>query len=177
MGKRFHFSLYEIGSVLLLGLFFLKFSISWTMAFFILGWLIGSLLGGIEQWVVNIVAQEKTDKTVDARSSSLAQIFTRLSQKVDLKQTTLYSPLFLLIFLPLAWFILTSTGSPVGAGLIIALGWQYASDLLLHQRDIPYLRQHYYSKLGLDFSKEVMYIRLTWLILAVFALMLLLTIV
>ena len=53
------------------------------------------------------------------------------------------SVLFMLTYIALTLYVLTSTGSALGAGFMLGLGLHYCLDLWLYQRDVTLFHEHF----------------------------------
>jgi hypothetical protein len=69
------------------------------------------------------------------------------------KKLTTRSVLFLLIYVPIALFVLTSTGSYFGMGLVLGLGLHYCYDFIQYRRDLTKFHDHFLWQVKRPFSK------------------------
>jgi hypothetical protein len=69
------------------------------------------------------------------------------------KKLTTRSVFFLLVYVPVALLVLTSTGSYFGMGMILGLGLHYCYDFLRYRRDLSSFEQHFLWQVKRKFSE------------------------
>lgn len=86
------------------------------------------------------------------------------------KQLITRSALFLVAYVALALYIITSTGSAIGIGMILGIGLHYCFDFLLYKRDLELLRSHFLWQLKREFAQQE--VNALFLVICVFFLLL-----
>lgn len=118
-------------------LFYFAFNDIWSLAFFIAGVVIASLL----LWF---------DQTIGY------QYYAEPGQSVQLVTR---SPLFIVVMLPVTLFVVTSSGSPLGMGLVLAMGAIICSELWWWRNNLEVLNNRFYVKT----DKNLTHTEFTWI--------------
>lgn len=131
-------------SLLISPLFFFAFSTIWEFAFFVVGWLIAVVLLWFDQTIAYHYYAEP-EKPV--------QLITR-------------SPLFLVVYIPMTLFVITSSGSSLGMGIVLGIGAILCTELWWWRQHIEILNGRFYAHA----AKPLTLNEFTWLtrFLAVF---------
>lgn len=88
---------------------------------------------------------------------------------------TIYSLLFMALLLPFSFFVITSTGSTLGSGIVVGICLQVSLALYQIRSDYPAIAAKFFNQLQRDPSKkEVQYLIWLWWGWTVFCLILLL---
>lgn len=123
--------------LLLSPLFYFAFNDWWMFGFFVVGILVGILLLWFDQ-----VAGYK----YYAEPGRKVQLITR-------------SPIFIVISLPVTLFVVTSSGSALGMGLVLALGIVLCGELWWWRKDVTVLNGRFY----VETDKELTETEFTWI--------------
>jgi hypothetical protein len=115
---------------LLAPLFYFAFSSIWQFAFFCGG--IGIAL--VLMWL---------DQTV------LYRYYSEPEQPVQLVTR---SPLFFVAYIPMTLYVITSSGSPLGMGLVLAIGIILATELFIWRNNPQVLNGRFYAHTGKQLS-------------------------
>jgi len=162
------YSLSLLVFILYFALFAFRFALPFPYAFFVVGGVIGYFFIYIDRFVqIFLDRQGKKDKVPE-----LDDVKEYMDQaiKSNRVQPVLHSTYFLLIYLPLALFVITSSGSAVGVGLILGIGVYYLTDLWTHYNDHPYITHTYLSEIKHTFTaSQARYF--LWSVVAIFVLL------
>jgi hypothetical protein len=77
------------------------------------------------------------------------------------------SPMFIAVYVPLALFVITSSGSALGIGLIQGIGLQMSYELIKYSRDPAAFSRHFYQAFHKVTLQESLLI--TWVFVGIFA--------
>jgi hypothetical protein len=69
---------------------------------------------------------------------------TVLIKNIQAQSNTFY---FILLYFPLAFYVISSTGSVVGAGLVLGLGLSYSIHFILGHKQMAAMRELYFKPL------------------------------
>lgn len=152
-------------------IFVMKFGPTISYLLFVIGIVVGSSFWLFELLfrVYYLVEDQTVSQTArqylrQRRFGTLFHFFQQINNQVQL---TSESTLFLLIYIPLAIFVLTSTGSVLGVGIILGMGFHYATDIFQLRLRPELLRQTYLRQLKLDLEDDRLEI-LGWVALLAF---------
>lgn len=110
-------------SLLLTPLFYFALTDVWMFGFFVVGWLLGICILWFDQTIAYHYYAE-VEKPV--------QLITR-------------SPLFLVVYIPMTLFVMTSSGSALGMGIVMAIGTGLCAELWLWRQQLDVLNGRFYA--------------------------------
>lgn len=164
------FSLKITAFILYFGLFFFWLRFPFPYLLFLIGGAIGFFFIYIDRFVQLVVEQQLKARRI---TSSQITHFADQALREDRIKPVLHSLYFILVFILLALYVITSTGSFLGTGVVAGIALYYVSDLWTRYSDHDYIKKNYLSEVKKEFSKtEIRYF--LYVVLGLFFLMTLL---
>lgn len=140
----------ELSRFVILAVYLSIFCLRYFSIWFAIPFVIGGVLGFYFSYVEGLVSlflrqQEKQEQQEfyhllkTGKMSSLASVIERQIPE----QSMIRSWLFVLVYMVMGLFVLTSTQSFIGEGLVLGLGLQYLIDFLSHRKKFSHLLKVY----------------------------------
>lgn len=123
--------------LLLAPLFYVAFNDWWLLGFYVLG----SLLGTFLLWFDQVAGYKYY-----AEPGKAVQLITR-------------SPLFIVVQLPITIYIITSSGSTLAMGLVLAVGTIICAELVWWRKELSVLNGRFY----VETDKQLTATEFTWI--------------
>lgn len=150
-----------LGLIIFGAVFFAKFQLSLLYPFFLI-----SMFAGFHLLEIERIFRALTKHDADYVKAHLSEVASRQNQPL------LSTSLLFLLYVPLLLFVLTSTGSAMGMGFMLGLGFRYLTEFILLQNTPDLLINTYLP----TFKKELKPIHVTGITVMLAVVLVLITI-
>lgn len=166
--------------IVYLGLFIFPFGLSLAFGLFVIGVLLGltffwwEMLFYIQTNPHFASAKQHLRQMIQQRQ--ISQILTFFQNESEQVATVSRSYVFIGIYFIVAFFVITSTGSTLGVGMILGLGLRYCLDIVRYWQNIQGFNSIYSKYLDFGLNRQLLpVLRIVFLLIfTIFSLMVLL---